>query len=149
MLELDVTEAVSRRCYKCGETRPIDMFYVAMEDKRALREGRSRWHYPCRYCQRERMNAARKSRQDYVDAIKIKSGCIDCGFKSDHPEVYDFDHLPEFEKVASISTLLTKGTMDDLNAEIAKCEIVCANCHRIRTSSREWGSFGRSRGEAS
>jgi hypothetical protein len=136
-----VTEADSRRCHRCGETRPIAMFYVAIEAKRAA-QGRHHWH--CRFCQREINSARRRPRQDYVDAVKLANGCADCGLRSPHPEIYDFDHLPGFDKVAGVSALLTKGTFDGLVAEVAKCDVVCANCHRIRTRSREAAAFGRS-----
>lgn len=49
-------------------------------------------------------------------------------------------------KVAAIATLITKGSWDDFVAEIAKCEVVCANCHRIRTRAREHNAWGKSRG---
>lgn len=84
-----------------------------------------------------------KPRQDYLDAIKLTSGCTDCGLKIPHPEIYDFDHLPGCDKVMPLSKFLTKGTFEDLVAEVAKCEVVCANCHRIRSRSRDYVSFGR------
>ena len=141
-----MTEADSRRCYRCGETRLIAMFYVAIEAKRAAQRpsGVVGGRFHCRLCQREINNARRQPRQDYVDAVKLANGCADCGLRSPHPEIYDFDHLPGFDKVASVSALLTKGTFDDLVAEVAKCDVVCANCHRIRTRSREAAAFGRS-----
>jgi len=144
VLDIDIAEATTRRCYKCGETRPLAMFYVAMEAKRAAKEGRSRFRWPCRFCQRETNMSRLKPRQDYLDAIKLQAGCTDCGLKLPHPEIYDFDHLPGCDKVMSVSAFLTKGTFDDLVAEVAKCEVVCANCHRIRTFSRQAVSFGRS-----
>ena len=133
-----MTEADSRRCYRCGETRLIAMFYVAIEAKRAAQRpsGVVGGRFHCRLCQREINNARRQPRQDYVDAVKLANGCADCGLRSPHPEIYDFDHLPGFDKVAGVSAFLTKGTFDDLVAEVAKCDVVCANCHRIRTRSR-------------
>lgn len=64
--------------------------------------------------------------------------CADCGNKFP-PVCMDFDHLPEHQKLFNISTV-TNGrsgwTLEDLLTEIAKCEVVCANCHRIRTANR-------------
>jgi hypothetical protein len=45
----------------------------------------------------------------------------------------DFDHLPGTGKRRSIAHLLHYKSLDEVKAEIAKCELVCANCHRIRT----------------
>lgn len=124
----------------------MDMFYIEMEKRRAKREGRKRFLAPCRICAREEASSRRKEKQDYSDSIKLKNGCADCGIKINHPEIYDFDHLPQFEKKISVSAALTKGTFEDFKDEVAKCEVVCANCHRIRTRQRgQLSNFGRSR----
>lgn len=130
-----VAAAVRRRCGRCRVVRPVEMFYVDLERRESVRRGR-RITMPCRVCQLEKNDAWRADRQAMVDRIKLEAGCADCGIRSEHPEIYDFDHLPGELKVARISTLLTKGTIEDLLAEIAKCEVVCANCHRIRTRAR-------------
>ena len=55
------------------------------------------------------------------------------------------DYLARDDKSDSVSQLMTKGSFDAFVAEIAKCEVVCANCHRIRTRSRQAVTFGRVR----
>lgn len=121
------------------------MFYVEMEARRSAKVGRPIvWH--CRECQREKNNARRADRQAYSDRVKVDRGCADCGIKRPEPEVYDFDHLPGAEKIANVSTLLTKGSWDQFTAEIEKCEVVCANCHRVRTRNRDADTYGRTRG---
>ena len=142
---LDIPEPTGRRCGRCKVVRPLAMFYLTAEQKRAEREGRSRFLMPCRLCQREINSAIRKPRQDYTDAVKVAAGCADCGIRSEHPEIYDFDHLDHTSKVNAISNLMTKGAWGDFLAEIAKCEVVCANCHRIRTRAREKPAFGQTR----
>ena len=63
----------------------------------------------------------------------IKAGpCTDCGGNF-HPEAMQFDHTGE--KFAGISDMLTYG-IDRILAEISKCELVCANCHAVRTFIR-------------
>ncbi len=122
------------------------MFYLATERRRAEREGRSRALMVCRICQRETNSEAQKPRRDYAAAVKLEAGCADCGMRSEHSEIYDFDHRDPSKKVASVATLITKGTWEDFLAEIAKCEVVCANCHRIRTRARgQYGDFGKTR----
>lgn len=84
-------------------------------------------------------NPNRRGGQDRfarVAAIKIELGCTDCGYR-EHPDALEFDHLPGFEKVAGINAMLRRGVgWAKIEAEIAKCEVVCANCHRIRTRHR-------------
>ncbi len=133
-----------RTCYKCQVERPLKMFYVGIENRRAEREGRSQWRMHCRSCQQTINTARRKPRQDHADAVKLAAGCADCGIKSVHPEIYDFDHTGD-DKSDSVSQLMTKGSFEAFVAEIAKCEVVCANCHRIRTRSRQAVTFGRVR----
>jgi hypothetical protein len=80
------------------------------------------------YRTRKRAELAR-----YVDAIKMKRGCADCGYRG-HPAALDFDHLPGTQKRHLVSKYFrSKPALED---EIAKCDVVCANCHRIRTWNR-------------
>lgn len=72
-------------------------------------------------------------RQGMIDVIKLSSGCVDCGYNG-HPEALDFDHI-EDNKSAQIADLVS-SSLDRLFEEIAKCEVVCANCHRVRTAIR-------------
>lgn len=60
--------------------------------------------------------------------------CVDCGLQ--YPAyVLDWDHRPGEEKVASVA-YLARRSIALFEAEIAKCDLVCANCHRIRTHER-------------
>lgn len=73
--------------------------------------------------------------QDRNDAIKLGRGCDDCGW-SQWARGLDWDHVRDF-KVASISNLIANGrTWHEIEDEMAKCDLVCANCHRIRTAVR-------------
>ncbi len=84
----------------------------------------------------ERTQALRKRRTALIRQIKLARGCADCGYRS-HPEALDFDHLPGAEKLANVSRMaLATMTEAVILAEIEKCEVVCANCHRIRTFER-------------
>lgn len=78
----------------------------------------------------QKQELRRKENIQWMREKKIKSGCVDCGI-TDH-RVLQFDHLPEFDKHV---TLANAGAWSRkrLREEIAKCEVVCANCHSIRT----------------
>ena len=70
--------------------------------------------------------------------------CVDC--KEDDLVVLEFDHLPQFEKEIHISQAIANlWSWERLLKEIAKCEVVCANCHARRTAQRQgsWRIEGR------
>jgi hypothetical protein len=67
-----------------------------------------------------------------LNRIKLERGCADCGYNA-HAVALDFDHTGA--KMKGVSALYVHS-LETLMAEIAKCEVVCANCHRIRTAQR-------------
>jgi transposase len=73
--------------------------------------------------------------------IKEESGCVDCKEKYPH-YMLDFDHLPEFEKLGSPTEIVHKYSWEKAMEEISKCDIVCANCHKIRTWQRYLDNIG-------
>lgn len=83
--------------------------------------------------ERVRYTATRRAkRQDRM--VKLKAGpCVDCGGWFP-PEAMDFDHVRGV-KVKHVGWL-GDGSLARLMAEIEKCELVCANCHRVRTAAR-------------
>ena len=84
---------------------------------------------------RRRRDERYREHRALVDGIKLERGCADCGYTG-HPAALDFDHLPGVLKEADIARAVTWRCTANLLAEIAKCEVVCANCHRIRTQDR-------------
>jgi hypothetical protein len=66
-----------------------------------------------------------------LDAFKLQAGCVDCGYK-EHPCALDFDHIYG-KKVTSPSLC---GSITSALKEALKCQVRCANCHRIRTFER-------------
>lgn len=70
----------------------------------------------------------------YVESTKWNKPCVDCNCIYP-PYVMDYDHLGD--KLYSISDMTKRGaTTKKIDQEIAKCELVCANCHRARTYDR-------------
>jgi hypothetical protein len=59
--------------------------------------------------------------------------CADCGNRYPR-EAMDFDHLGD--KEFTISNGKNIVSRERLEAEIAKCDVVCSNCHRTRTETR-------------
>lgn len=77
--------------------------------------------------------ARKRKTAGLVNAEKARP-CTDCG-GTFPPCAMDFDHLRD--KVATVSRLVgTGGSIERVRSEIEKCDLVCANCHRIRTWKR-------------
>lgn len=76
-----------------------------------------------------------------VQQYKLGHGCTDCGYNK-HPAALEFDHLPGTEKKFNIMEQIGGRSMDAIMKEIAKCEVVCANCHAIRTTERRQDASG-------
>lgn len=66
--------------------------------------------------------------------------CKDCGHRFP-PECMDFDHLNPAEKRRGVGNMMNNA-LPLMMAEAAKCEVVCANCHRIRTVARRRNRHG-------
>lgn len=75
---------------------------------------------------------AKQKLRDYVRQKKDQP-CADCGIKYPY-YVMQFDHMRD--KEYHISTLVNSNNLKKLDAELAKCEVVCANCHAERTYQR-------------
>jgi hypothetical protein len=140
-----------RRCGRCGIEKPLSEFAW---HRRA--EGRRQHH--CRTCQaeyrrahylanRERYIARARQRKTELWAERTEKllayfaehPCADCG--ETDPVVLEFDHLRD--KNFNIGQKLTNYPWSAIVAEIEKCEVVCANCHRRRTARRRASNRAR------
>lgn len=104
-------------------------------DPKKAREYHKKWQA----MDRKRKPEAWKGYSDKHEALlkkekeEAKSGpCMDCGNQFP-PECMDWDHRPGEIKYRNVSQIRGK---EKLMAEISKCDLVCANCHRIRSKRR-------------
>ncbi len=74
---------------------------------------------------RDRYNNQREK----ISAIKLESGCIRCGF-NENPATLDFHHTDSSTKEGTIASFANRSAAW-VQAEIKKCIVLCANCHRI------------------
>jgi len=133
-----------RTCNRCGEQKPLESFAW---HRKALGQ---RQHH-CRNCQKEIGRAhylANRERYIELEAKRKKvrnekrmrllieylrrHPCADC--READPLVLEFDHL--FDKSFNVSNGFSGRRWEDVQAEMAKCDVVCANCHRRRTAER-------------
>lgn len=133
-----------RKCYRCGERKPVDAFAWRRREKgqrdsfcRPCRKAYGREHYLAnrqRYVDQARANKQRlaRERMAYLLDYFVAHPCADCG--ENDPVVLEFDHLRD--KRFDIGSALSYRNWESILAEIDKCEVVCANCHRRRTGRR-------------
>lgn len=82
----------------------------------------------------------KKQVKEFIEQYKRERQCVDCGFSGkEYPQVLDFDHRDgkqnkAFEIGAWGKYVLSVARVQE---EIEKCDLVCANCHRIRTTVRK------------
>ena len=139
----------SRECPRCGVLRSAEQFARRRKSLgerqpycRACMAQYNRAHYLANrqlYIRRARARAkvVRRERIAYVVEYLRAHPCVDCG--ETDPMVLEFDHLRD--KAFNISEGLVDRGWHAVLDEIAKCEVVCANCHRRRTAQR--GGFMR------
>jgi hypothetical protein len=82
-----------------------------------------------------RVAAKRQERRELIMAHLLKNPCVDCG--ETDPIVLDFDHRVPADKCFSVANgISSTKSMEAVVAEIQKCDIRCANCHRRRTAKQ-------------
>ncbi len=90
----------------------------------------------CRQClDRAWLTTQPRKKEMKRRVVELLGGCCRmCGFVCpEHPEVFDLHHLDPSTKISDISSLLAAGAAwDVVEAEALKCDLLCANCHRIR-----------------
>jgi hypothetical protein len=137
-------------CSGCGVLKPVQQFHFRDKPK-------SRRHSWCSECfNAYRRDHYRLNRAEYIQRnsrILRQRGrrwlqriweyllvhpCVDCG-ESD-PLVLEFDHIDRSTKRQTVSFLARSGyPWATIEAEIAKCQVRCANCHRSRTARQfDW-----------
>lgn len=106
-------QILTKVCSRCSHEKPIGEFY-----RRAnTADGHS---HHCKECHKTRL----KDRRNQIDTIKISIGCIACGERT--PCCLHFHHLRD--KKFTIGSYPNKS-WDEIVEEIAKCIVLCANCH--------------------
>jgi hypothetical protein len=70
---------------------------------------------------------------EYVNALKIQSGCNLCGYNA-YPAALEFHHREPESKLFPIAWAISKCVAKAaILLEIEKCDVLCSNCHRVLT----------------
>lgn len=86
---------------------------------------------------------ATEKNQEFILQFLLGQQCVDCGY--DNFIALEFDHRDPAEKSFTISRFLSRSSCSEeahsrLREEIKKCDVVCSNCHTIRTA-KKFGSW--------
>jgi hypothetical protein len=130
-----------KRCCTCHVAKPLDAFHrmAFSADGRQAR---------CKECFAEQyrregpaLRAKVRARAEPLRALKIRrvtehlteNPCVDCGERD--LRTLDFDHRdPALKRLGVAQMVLGGWTWAAVAEEIAKCDVRCANCHRVRTA---------------
>lgn len=98
-------------------------------------------HALCRPCFRTTYYEPGRARllQSKLD----RGACVDCGLKVTLTTsvVFDYDHRDASTKSTEVSRLCY-APLASFEEELSKCDLVCSNCHRLRTQARGYGKSG-------
>jgi hypothetical protein len=140
---------MTKTCNKCSTVKTLEDFYRSSQTK----DGRNYW---CKSCQRGYYQDRVKQNPDYFlrfqrisrraksarVAAARANGCVDCG--ESHPACLDFHHLDPKQKSENINYMLRNNrTWPTIEAEIAKCVVLCSNCHRKRHHNEKQAAANR------
>lgn len=123
--EADFLRLTGRDCIWCEQRRDLEQF-----------PERERYVWVCSDCLRGKRKARKVVLARELEKYKTDRGCMDCGIKDFR--ILDFDHVPGREPKGDKSPheFARIGRRQLMLQEVAKCDVVCSNCHRIRTYER-------------
>lgn len=114
-----------KSCTKCGEFKPLSEFHSAGK-------GIGGKHPHCAQCKNAKnaqWNAKQKLKVDALIETSRSVGCLLCG--ETDPVVLDFHHLGNVKKDDHVMRMAGRRiSIERVRAELEKCVVLCANCHR-------------------
>lgn len=135
-----------KKCSKCLKDLDLSNYYMRKTGHRSgeyyekckdCMKDRGRNYYHANHDRQLKLALIRRHRaylekRSFLIEYKNKP-CLDCGIK--YPfYVMDLDHRDFKNKVNNVSRMFTANwSLEKIKNEASKCDVVCANCHRIRT----------------
>ena len=118
-----------KRCNTCLVTKPLTDFH-----KHSARAKDRRYSY-CKVCAHAASTVRRLRRRSKLDVYKQKKGCVECGYNG-HPYALEWDHIDPSTKTKVVSAFYA-GSLSRLFEEVRKCQVLCGNCHNIKTTTAQ------------
>lgn len=101
---------------------------MGYKDRKTQLEAQKKHYQDNKERYKKQLQERRRKNREYVWSIKEQSSCSKCG--ESHPACLDFHHPDDVEKENSIARAAVDWGLTRIKKEIAKCIILCANCHR-------------------
>lgn len=125
--ERDLKRDIMRKCNKCGIEKSLAQY--------TQRSGRPEGQLQtvCKQCILDTLKDHRQHMRRIVNRWKEMKGCSACGFKGHHFQL-DLDHTDPSTKYGQNHRAYEPNWKKvRIKQELAKCTILCANCHRAKT----------------
>lgn len=109
-------------CTKCGKELSIEEFNWRDKSKGTRRS-------ECKYCHSNYMKKQYQYKKNIFEQQKAQQTCVKCGESRGY--VLDFHHLDPSKKEETVARMTSnKYNVEDIQKEVDKCIVLCANCHR-------------------
>jgi len=117
--------SLRKRCCKCKQPKALCEFGKDKSREDGLNP-------TCKACKRfdPKHKARIEKLKSIVNDYKLKVGCSRCGFDKDAVAL-DFHHTDNSKDVNVSAMVSRHRSLERVFAEIAKCVVLCSNCHRI------------------
>lgn len=121
-----------KKCSSCQVEKEFSAFSKQRSTGTALQSH-------CRECCVARKKRISDKHRAIVGRWKLRKGCALCGFKAEHYCQLDLDHI---DPATKHKTLLHHAyepawKLERIKTELAKCLVVCKNCHAKKTITRK------------
>jgi len=112
------------QCRYCKKYYPEDHFGVALTTASKVYRRRK-----CRYCYRDTKHVLTDRIHEWIINYKVQRGCVKC--KTTDHRILDLHHPDESKKSFTVAYFRRGLGFEQIKREVEKCEVLCANCHRI------------------
>lgn len=113
-------------CLTCKESKSLIDFYNRSGARKHERQA------VCIECSKAASNHHKRFIGSLVKRWKMFKGCSRCNFKAEHSCQLDLDHIvPKLKN--NTQAINTSWSKKRLKLELSQCQILCANCHRLKT----------------
>ena len=113
-----------KRCEYCKRLYPVNYFGVALTTSEKVYRRRK-----CRNCYRTTKQVLIRRYYKWLSEYKKQRGCSKC--KVTDPRILDFHHKNDKNKLFTVGGFRRSVGFARIKKEVDKCDVVCANCHRI------------------